>query len=178
MKYTFVCDPNECDALLEFTARDGFDFPNGVVKITCPCGRQMQYISANIIEQQHEKEEAPVETIEYLQKQATEAIKTSNHWQKEIGRLRSQIIDVVDEIYAGNWTDEEDIAHTLCQIIDYSPTKEIEFTATMRFTGRIDVPANEVNSFDLSSVLEDAYVDINNGDVVIDEYHLEDAAEC
>lgn len=178
MKYTFVCDPNECDALLEFTARDGFDFPNGVVKITCPCGRQMQYISANIIEQEQQKEEAPVETIEYLQKQATEAIKTSNHWQKEIGRLRSQIIDVVDEIYAGNWTDEEDIANTLCQIIDYSPTKEIEFTATMRFTGRIDVPANEVNSFDLLSVLEDAYVDINNGDVVIDGYHLEDAEEC
>ena len=62
MKYTFVCDPNECDALLEFTTRDGFDFPNGVVQITCPCGRQMVLISANIEQQQ--KEEAPMETTE------------------------------------------------------------------------------------------------------------------
>jgi hypothetical protein len=44
-KYTFVCDPDECDALLEFTARDGYGFPNGVVRMHCPCGREMQYIS-------------------------------------------------------------------------------------------------------------------------------------
>jgi hypothetical protein len=44
VKYTFICDPNECDALLEFTARDGYGFPNGVVRMYCPCGREMQYI--------------------------------------------------------------------------------------------------------------------------------------
>ena len=44
-KYTFVCDPDECDALVEFTARDGFGFPLGVVKMYCPCGRMLNYIS-------------------------------------------------------------------------------------------------------------------------------------
>ncbi len=44
-RYTFICDPDECDALLEFTARDGYGFPNGVVRMYCPCGREMQYIS-------------------------------------------------------------------------------------------------------------------------------------
>ena len=48
----------------------------------------------------------------------------------------------------------------------------------MSFTGRIDVPANEANDFDLESVLSEAYVDINNGDVVIDSYDLYDANEC
>ena len=43
-KYTFTCDPGECDALLEFTARDGFGFPNGSVEMKCPCGRMMSYI--------------------------------------------------------------------------------------------------------------------------------------
>ena len=43
--YTFVCDPDECDALLEFTARDGYGFPNGSVEMKCPCGRWMAYIS-------------------------------------------------------------------------------------------------------------------------------------
>lgn len=44
-KYTFTCDPEECDALLEFTARDGFGFPLGIVEMQCPCGRMMTYIS-------------------------------------------------------------------------------------------------------------------------------------
>jgi hypothetical protein len=43
-KYIFVCDPDECDALLEFTARDGYGFPNGIVRMHCPCGREMIYI--------------------------------------------------------------------------------------------------------------------------------------
>ena len=44
-KYTFTCDPEECDGLLEFTARDGYGFPNGQVAMKCPCGRMMNYIS-------------------------------------------------------------------------------------------------------------------------------------
>lgn len=43
-KYTFVCN-GDCDGLLEFTFRDGFGFPNGVVKATCPCGSETTYIS-------------------------------------------------------------------------------------------------------------------------------------
>jgi hypothetical protein len=50
-KYTFVCYRTECDALLEFTVRDGFGFPNGEVKMICPCGQEMSWISANPIEQ-------------------------------------------------------------------------------------------------------------------------------
>ena len=39
-KYTFACDPDECDVLIELTSSDGFGFPSGVVQITCPCGRK------------------------------------------------------------------------------------------------------------------------------------------
>jgi hypothetical protein len=46
MKYTFVCDPDECDALLEFTTLDGFGFPSGEVKMQCPCGKDMHWIGA------------------------------------------------------------------------------------------------------------------------------------
>lgn len=45
-KYTYACDPNECDALIEFTSRDGFGFPSGSVNnITCPCGRVPNLLS-------------------------------------------------------------------------------------------------------------------------------------
>jgi hypothetical protein len=45
MIYTFICDPDECDAMIIFHARDGYGYPNGEVKMICPCGRKMQYIS-------------------------------------------------------------------------------------------------------------------------------------
>ena len=207
IKYTFVCDPDNCDTLIEVTCASGFEYPNGVIELTCPCGRKMSYISATIQPSTTNEKEDKMETttqflenqvqqllqlrenhevlIESLQKQITEmsAKLGSDHtncdyWKKENGRVQSQIIDVVDELIAGNWTDVDDIANTLCEIIDYNPVKEIEFTATMRFTGRIEVPAREADDFDLNSVLEDAYIEINHGDVVIDGYHLEDAEEC
>jgi hypothetical protein len=43
-KYTFTCDPDECDTLIEVSCRD-FGFPNGVTELTCPCGRKMNYLS-------------------------------------------------------------------------------------------------------------------------------------
>jgi hypothetical protein len=44
-KYTFICDPNECDALIELTSSDGFGFPSGVTSLTCPCGRKTTLLS-------------------------------------------------------------------------------------------------------------------------------------
>ena len=61
-RYTFVCDPDECDALLEFTARDGYGFPNGIVSMQCPCGREMMYIS---VEDLPAKDSDPVMSITY-----------------------------------------------------------------------------------------------------------------
>lgn len=101
-----------------------------------------------------------------------------DYWKNENGRVQSQIIDVIDEIVAGNWHDVQDIANSLCEIIDYNPTKTINFTATISFTGQIEIPAADAEDFDLESALEDAYVDINNGDIVIDSYELYDANEC
>ena len=44
-KYTFVCDPNECDSLIDLTSSDGFGFPSGVTELTCPCGRKTTLVS-------------------------------------------------------------------------------------------------------------------------------------
>ena len=44
-KYTFACDPNECDSLIELTSSDGFGFPSGVTELTCPCGRKTTLLS-------------------------------------------------------------------------------------------------------------------------------------
>jgi hypothetical protein len=44
-KYTFICDPDECDSLIELTSSDGFGFPSGVTELTCPCGRKTTLVS-------------------------------------------------------------------------------------------------------------------------------------
>jgi hypothetical protein len=43
--YTFVCDPDECDCLIQVTSSDGFGFPSGVTELTCPCGRKTTLVS-------------------------------------------------------------------------------------------------------------------------------------
>ena len=64
-KYTFVCDPNECDCLIELTSSDGFGFPSGVTELTCPCGRKTTLVSvehATIAPSTQTKEEQMEET--------------------------------------------------------------------------------------------------------------------
>jgi hypothetical protein len=64
-KYTFACDPDECDVLIELTSSDGFGFPSGVMEITCPCGRKPVLLSvvnatiAPITQTKEEKMESP-----------------------------------------------------------------------------------------------------------------------
>jgi len=64
-KYTFACDPDECDVLIELTSSDGFGFPSGVMEITCPCGRKPVLLSvenATIQPTNQTKEETMSET--------------------------------------------------------------------------------------------------------------------
>ena len=64
-KYTFVCDPDECDSLIELTSSDGFGFPSGVTELTCPCGRKTTLVSvetATILPITQTKEEKMEET--------------------------------------------------------------------------------------------------------------------
>ena len=122
-------------------------------------------------------------TTEYLQSQINELksqlSKHSNcdYWKSENGRVQGQIIELINYSY-DNENDADEILRSLCEIIDYNPVKEIEFTATISFTGRIDVPRADYEDFDLESILQDAYVDINHGDVVIDSCELYDCNEC
>ena len=63
-KYTFACDPDECDCLIEVTSSDGFGFPSGVVEITCPCGRKPTLLSVQHATIQPTNERNTMETTE------------------------------------------------------------------------------------------------------------------
>jgi len=65
-KYTFVCDPDECDCLIELTSSDGFGFPSGVTQLTCPCGRKTTLVSVEhaTIAPTNQTKEEKMETTE------------------------------------------------------------------------------------------------------------------
>jgi hypothetical protein len=43
-KYTWVCT-GDCDALIEYTFKDGYGWPNGVMDLTCRCGTNCTLLS-------------------------------------------------------------------------------------------------------------------------------------
>lgn len=131
----------------------------------------------NIIQQ---KEEAPMEAtntyLEFHVKSLEDALKSHqncDYWKSELGRIQRQLIDTINDSYEDE-KDSSEILKYICEIIDYNPVKTIEFTASIQVSGSVDVPMDEVEDFDLEQTLEDMYVDINNGNVVLDSQELYD----
>ena len=91
-KYTFVCDPDECDTLIELTCND-FGFPSGVMQVTCPCGRSCQILSvedATIPPINQTKEEKMITTDNhYMTREFLESELVSN--KARITQLEEQI---------------------------------------------------------------------------------------
>mgnify|MGYP003333957416 CR=1 FL=1 len=192
-KYSYVCP--DCDALIEYTIKQT-DIPLDVnmFNYKCVCGGNattMSVVDATIYSTQ-QKEEQTMETMtdNFMQTKIIElediisrhnsALTTHqncDYWKSENGRIGRQLIELVNDAITGEY-EANDVINAICEIIDYQPKKTIEFTATMKFTGQIEVDLMEAEDFDLESALNDAYVDINNGDVVIDNYELYDAEEC
>ena len=101
----------------------------------------------------------------------------------KINTLQSQINQIIDNLTEDYWfnpnTDTEVILSDICEILNYEPKKEISFSATFTVSGRYDIPMTDVEDFDLEAFLADTMsIDAYNGDVVIDDWSLENAEEC
>jgi hypothetical protein len=203
MKYSFVCDPNECDALLEFTARDGFDFPSGVIEITCPCGRKMSYISATILpmNERNEMETTPQVPTTYdanvlvtyksiKNGEATYPVLKVNQleWEMEekqrltdkLNNLQSQVNKIIDNLSATNWyhsnTDKEGVLSELCSILDHEPKQTVRINATITVEVDYDIPMEDFEDFDAHYFIQDNLtIDSWHGDVVIESWNVEDS---
>lgn len=191
-KYTHVCQT--CDALIEVTST------RVVRELTCECGGKCNWVSqepATITPSTNEREQMEVtlnsssfttdEQIQALEQlvQNKDAMITSlqnqhsncDYWKREIGRVQSQIIELINEAYDGD-IDATNIVETLCEIIDYNPKKTINFSGTISFSGSIDVERSELDNFDLHYFLQDELsLDTNYGDMVIDTFEVESVDE-
>ena len=183
-KYTFACDPDECDTLIEVTC-DNFGFPLGVMQITCPCGRKLDVLSvadATILPITTQKEEnmdnvtivAPqvmtldwVENDQTITKTYTESdirqmvwvnknlTNKQNEWYKKENQLRT----LLEETYADS-EDQETLA-SVAEIFDVPLTKEIEYTAWVRVDMTVEVELggdlDAIEDFISSNLTVDSY---------------------
>ena len=164
-KYTFACDPDECDCLIEVTSSDGFGFPSGVMEITCPCGRKPNLLSVQHATIQPTNERNTMETTETVTpavpdtynanllvtykvirgysdaEYATDKV-SSIEWDLHNGRENDKkiqslrlSIDSVKEIISEAYPDSED-QETLRAIAE---ALNIELTKTVEFTATVEV---------------------------------------
>ena len=182
-KYIFVCDPDECDTLIEITCVSEFDFPNGVIKHTCPCGREMSYISATILSSEQPTKEEKMESTEttpvvmqldwvendivttkaytegdvrHMVWQNKNLTTKQNEWYKKESQLRT----LLEEVYADS-DDQESLAN-IAEIFDVPLTKEVEYTAWIRVDMTVEV--------ELGGDLGDAIEDFISSNLTIDSY--------
>lgn len=201
-KYTFVCDPDECDTMIELTTSDGFGFPSGVTQLTCPCNRQMSYLGCTI-QPNNERKEMETNTVPYSYDANTlVTYKSINNGevtyptlkvneleihldsyrrlQDQLAISNNQISQILDNLSADGWynpnTDKEDILRDLCEILGHEAKQSVTITATVNVEVTYEIPLEEVEDFDAKYFLQDNLsIDSYNGDVCIDSFDVQDA---
>jgi malonyl CoA-acyl carrier protein transacylase len=203
-KYTWIC-PSECDALIEYTFKDGYGWPAGEMNLTCRCGAScilLSVVDATIStpttkEEQMETTEKTLAELynnsakiivkntnsgelvyDELSPYDVNCLLTDNHlYKKQNSKLSSQI-EAVKEIIIGAYEDsgDQDSLREIAEALDIQLTKTIEWTATMYVSGSIEVDIFE--DFDIESELTDnLQISAWSGDIEVEEYHVEDVRE-
>jgi hypothetical protein len=164
-KYTFICDPNECDSLIELTSSDGFGFPSGVTELTCPCGRKTTLLSVeHATIQPTETKGNQMETLtdnHYLTREFLESQLVEN--KARIAQLEEQIQRVTQRDYSTAGTlnklrddmkvftleglDDESIteyqAEEIASICGFELTNEFELTVTVQYSVTVNARDEE-----------------------------------
>jgi hypothetical protein len=165
-KYTFVCDPEECDSLIELTSSDGFGFPSGVTELTCPCGRKTTLLSVQhaTIPPINQTKEEKMETLtdnNYMTREFLESQLVEN--KARITQLEEQIQRVTQRDYATASTlnklrddmkiftleglDDDSIteyqAEEIASICGFELTNEFELTVTVQYSVTVNARDEE-----------------------------------
>jgi hypothetical protein len=95
------------------------------------------------------------------------------YWRKQWDQLSGKVARLENDLEQYLDMDSEDIVSAICEIFGFEPTKEIEFEATVRITGTVDIPLAQLKDFDIDnidlSVDVDSYAYNINADVEIED---------
>ncbi len=196
-KYTWVCT-GDCDALIEYTIKDGYGWPAGVMDLTCRCGSNCTLLSVEDATIPYtETKGNEMETTELLVPESynsnllvtykkingysnpeyiTEKV-VDLEWELRNGREASKRngiyqskIDTVKDIISEAYADSDDqeTLQAIAEALGIELTRDVEFTATVEVRGTFTL--NLLEDCDLETEITDAlYVDANNGNIVIDD---------
>jgi ribosomal protein S15P/S13E len=172
-KYTFVCDPDECDSLIELTSSDGFGFPSGVTRLTCPCGRETTLLSvehATIQPINQTKEEKMETTItetqvgidiltarikqleEHVQRVTQRDFSTSAELNKMRDNMKEFTLEGLDDDSISEGQAEE-----IASICGFELTNEFELEVTVQYSITVNARDEEsahnlIHDIDFDSV--------------------------
>jgi hypothetical protein len=90
------------------------------------------------------------------------------YWTKQWNELSGKVARLENDLEQYLDMESEDIVNAICEIFGFSPTKEIEFEATARITGTVNIPLSELNDFDIDNIDLFVTVDSYNYDVSAD----------
>jgi hypothetical protein len=199
-KYTFVCDPDSCDCMIELTTSDKFGFPSSVTNITCPCGRVLDVLSVvpdTILPITQQKEEPKMDTLTspqtmtltwidndvettktYSEIDIRSAIynnKRLNEKMSEYYRKESQLRTLFEEIYADS--NEQDTLAQIAEIFDVPLTKEIEVTAWVRVDMTIEVDMAD-GDYDIEDMVRNNLtIDSFGSEISVNDYDVDRVEE-
>ena len=94
-----------------------------------------------------------VTEIEWELEQARRKSKRLSEYSDKVGQLENRLADYLD-------MDSEEIVADICSIFGFNPTKQVEFEATARITGTVDVPLADLKDFDIDSI--DLFVTVDS----------------
>jgi len=206
-KYTFICDPDECDCLIELTSSDGFGFPSGVTELTCPCGRKTTLVSVEhaTIQPTNQTKEEQMETtvspaVEYNPdllvtykvinnysdpEYATDKVRNIE-WDLHNARTNSKAVNaiqnrigLVSDIITEAYADslDQETLQAIAEALEIPLTKEISWEATLHVSGTMQVSLLEDNDFE-SELNDNLFVDSQHGDIQIDNYEVANVQEA
>jgi hypothetical protein len=190
-KYTWVCT-GDCDALIEYTIKDGYGWPAGEMNLTCRCNSNCILLSvedATILstttkEENMETTTPQVMTLDWVEndvvtnKTYTESDIRQMVWvnknltnkQNEWYKKESQLRTLLEEVYADS-DDQESLA-SVAEIFDVPLTKEVEYTAWVRVDVTVEVELggdmDAIEDFIASNLTVDSYdalMQVNNHEV-------------
>jgi hypothetical protein len=181
-KNTYVCDPDECDTLIEITTSDEFGFPSGTIhNVTCPCGRTPNLLSVEdaTIAPTNERNEMQA-TTEFLEQKIKELQESYNIASDMRNLLQAQVNKIIDNLTVDNWyadtTEKSEVLSDLCEILGHEAKQTVRITATVSVEVDYEIPLDEVEDFDARYFLNDNLtIDTYNGDATVDSWTVEDS---
>ncbi len=198
-KYTWIC-PGDCDALIEYTFKDGYGWPNGVMDLTCRCGTAcilLSVVDATIPPTTTTKEETmetttpQVMTLDWIEndivttKSYTESdirhmvwvnknlTTKQNEWYRKESQLRTFIHDNFE-----NSEDQEALTE-IAEMFDIPLTKEIEVTVYVRVDAVVEVELGDGAGFDAVEqfIQDNLTVDSYGSEMSVNNFEVERVEE-